>query len=351
MDYSKFDLDNLVFEDDEISFKAVLFFMSILGISNEVFITIARKKKTFFLSNKSSIGVIAEAIGLDKSEYKNLLEYHIKRDNLRSSLAPFIGGAFSAVAILLTLAIFNLLLSNFINNPVIVGFLNFMVFWLMLNLSIRLFLLLFEKRFVETICMNSIFHIILLLRRDDVFSRPDKKKLLLTMIRYFAKRIELFTIAYRSSDPGNSEWIHHHFFQLSQYIRERERWVVAPQQDTLQIVRNDFYDLAITLVSGNLGDFKWAEGLTKTTFVKVDSSTGSIKEKIIRFIGYLTPVILIGLYLWQPTFFPIIKIDSEVATIVLLAWLLLSIDVGLRLGIVTSLIRFAMDIRDLSKIR
>lgn len=347
MDYSKFNLDNLAFEDDTFSFKALLFFISLLGISNEIFITIAREKNTFFLSNKSSIDVIGEAICLDKPEHKNLLAYHVKRDNLRGILIPVIGGTFSAVVVLLILSIFNLFLSNFTDNPNVAAALNLIVIYLIFTLSIRLFLLLFEKRFIETICINSIFHIILLLRRDDVLSKSDKKKLLLSMIRYLAKRIELFGIAYRSSDSGNSEWAHNHFSQISQYIRERERWAVAPRQDTLQVLRDDFYNLAITLVSGNLGDFAW----TETISVKVGSSTGSMKGKIIRFIGYLIPAILIGLYLWHPDFFPIIKIDSEVATIVLLAWILLSIDIGLQLGIVTSLIRFAMDIRDLSKIR
>ena len=52
-------------------------------------------------------------------------------------------------------------------------------------------------------------------------------------------------------------WSQEHFKQISFFIQERGRWVIAPIETTLADLRQDFYELAIMLIKGNYGEFHW----------------------------------------------------------------------------------------------
>jgi hypothetical protein len=351
MDYNRFNLDKIDF-DSEASLNFMMIFLSLFGLGNDTIITVAKEKGTNpLIRAKSALSVIGEAIGFTDIDHKKLLDFYAKQDTIRSRFVRFLTPIFFFLCLLLILTITYYLwrLFDFTVESGVTLFLFSLIYYLTFVISARIFSLLFERYFIETICIDSVFHIVLFLCNDDVLSRPDKKRILLAMTRYLAKRIELLGIVYKNRSVSNLEWIQKHFGKISKYVRERERWIISPTSNTLQDLRDDFYNLASIFVTGYTGDFAWIDDKDEFTIKKDTSLLILIAQRAIRLIGYITPIILIALYLWRPELLPIFTINKETATTVLLAWLLLSIDIGLNLGIVNSVIKFAMDIKDLSK--
>ncbi len=356
MDFEKLDIEKLIFEDETRLFNFSYWLLYFAAYDNILF-TIA-KPKSDRLGIKSSTTILGSIFGFSESHHEKIFSYYDQQTDTRNKLAiiffiffytAFLGLTSPAIDYLNTFRNFGE--TAFAISSALV---NITIFYIGYVLSIKIFLLLFEKYYAESLCVQVLFHILLSLSRNDVLCRPDRKRVLLTNIRYLAKRVQLLGIAYRNNSPHNSKWIQNHFDDLSEYIRERERWAIAPRQGTLSSLRTDFYGLAEIFVSGNFGEYDWKKPSTDGSD-NLESSTNkksllSIGGKIIRLIGYITPIFLIGLYLWNPNNFPIINLNRDVATIVLLAWILLSLDIGLNLGIVTSLITLAKDIKDLGKI-
>ena len=66
-----------------------------------------------------------------------------------------------------------------------------------------------------------------------------------------------------------------------------------------------------------------------------------------RFFGIVLPLTLMGLYLWRPDLLPFINLSPDVVTLIFLAWLLLSIDALLNLGVVSGLANLAKGLKEL----
>ena len=78
------------------------------------------------------------------------------------------------------------------------------------------------------------------------------------------------------------------------------------------------------------------------------SVRGPIITGLPRTLGIILPLMIMGLYLWRPTLFPFITLDTSTVTLIFIAWLLLAIDAGLKLGIVAGLTNLAKGIKELT---
>ncbi len=84
-------------------------------------------------------------------------------------------------------------------------------------------------------------------------------------------------------------------------------------------------------------------GVKQTRFQK-------IQETLIRFFGILLPLIIMGLLMLFPGTFtnPNAKILENLPYI-FIAWLLVSLDITLKLGVIESLTKLITGLKDLSK--
>jgi hypothetical protein len=185
------------------------------------------------------------------------------------------------------------------------------------------------------------------LSRNDVLIRSDRKRILIRRIDYLDMTILLMPSVYASNNKTTQDWSRKHFKQMSFFIQERARWVIAPLDTTLTDLGRDFFELAAILIKGNYGEFSWQDPVEEQ-----EISSLKWQRRIInglpRFLGLILPLILMGLYLLKPTLFPFIREGGQtIVTYIFLAWLLLSNDASLKLGIVAGLTKLAKEIKGL----
>ena len=300
-------------------------------------IVLQKRSKSIQLGTLEEWGTI---LGFDSAEDTISLKYHDKRINHRVTLL-----------ILLFSPAFAYLVYSFtkiLQTETLILLLNCAVYYLGVVIAVRFLILFVDNNFADSLCIDTAFQIIFILIRDDVLIRPDKKEILIQYINYLEKYLARIGDRYRNNEERSS-WDNSHFLKMSRFVKERKRLAIMPKDSTLSTLREDFYYLSTILVSGKYGNFEWTES-NKEAIPDYSSKSNTFLPRFFRFIGYLIPAILLGLYLWNSKLFPNILIDKQVVSLILLAWLLISIDIGFNLGIVSSLIATAKGLRDIEKI-
>jgi hypothetical protein len=215
------------------------------------------------------------------------------------------------------------------------------------GVSIRLASALSGRYFAETHCIRAILNLILLLSRDDALTRPDRKKAVVSCMSELAQNTLLLSRCYASKDRANQNWLEKHFKHMARYIWERQRWAIAPKETTLADLRQDFYRLAPIYITGNYGDSSWPDE-APTPDVPTPTWVQRLLTGLHSFVGVVLPLIILGLFLWQPTLLKPLSIEPKVVTLVIIAWLLLAIDAVLELGIVAGIADLAKGIKELT---
>jgi hypothetical protein len=194
--------------------------------------------------------------------------------------------------------------------------------------------------------IQALMYIIIDLARYHNPLTLSQKKQLLNRITFLAKATRSFIYQY-DLDAKPLDWARKHFRQLELYVQERERWVVAPKDSTLEHLRQDFYHLGLIYLSGNLGDFEYETETDGTD----NAPTNKIKNFLLGIprvaIGIFIPISGLLIAAWRPDLVTNI-IDLKLVTIICIGWLLLAIDVILKLGIVSNVIGIAKGIKELT---
>jgi hypothetical protein len=212
---------------------------------------------------------------------------------------------------------------------------------------LRISSLMVDRSFAETLCVVTIINILLDISRDNVLKIPYNKRLLLRRIDYLARKTLLLTSRYLYTSATNRSWVYNHFRHMESFIRERERWVFAPDSTTLETLRDDFHRLLFEVyLGGNYGNFSWTEQ-TPASSQSHNIWKSQIQDFAPRILGVLLPVLLLVLLLWNPTSLYFIGLDNNMLSLILISWFLLSLDAVLKLGIIASLVSIAKGIKDL----
>ena len=117
----------------------------------------------------------------------------------------------------------------------------------------RLLFRILEYLIAETLCIIQIINLNIELTRDDAIYRRDVKSMVLFRMDYLARITMLIPLHYGMGRSGNQKWIQQHFQNISYYIRERRRWLIAPNETTLDDLRRDFRKLAYYYLTGKYG--------------------------------------------------------------------------------------------------
>jgi hypothetical protein len=213
------------------------------------------------------------------------------------------------------------------------------------SIALRIAFTLANKSFADTLCAVTITYLLIDLYRDDVLADTAKRKELILRMDDLARNTRLLALRYFSKSVANQEWAREHFMQMEQYIRARERWVVAPLTTTLGDLRRDFSYLAPIYFTGNYGEFVWAAAPAR------EEAAASRRQRLLsavpRMLAVILPLGVLGLLVWQQGRLEPLGINVSIIILILAAWALISIDSALKLGVVSGAINLAKEIRSL----
>jgi hypothetical protein len=303
------------------------------------------------VKNKSELNFF----GLEERQYKEITERQINQLQILYLLGviPFFIGFF--IFLIVFLIVLLLPLSQFFEFftffpkffiPLII-----MIFFVLVMelIYLRLLVRIMEYLTPEAICIIQIINLNLELTRDDVIYRRDVKSMILFRMEYLARVTMLISFHYGIGKSSNQKWIQKHFQNISYYIRERRRWLIAPNETTLDDLRRDFRKLAYYYLTGKYGAWEWQSFEFPTEVVK-QTRFQKIQGNLVRFFGITLPLLIMAFYILFPDKFP--NPDAEILKnlpYIFIAWLLVSLDITLKLGVIESLTKLITGLKDLSK--
>jgi len=227
------------------------------------------------------------------------------------------------------------------------GLLSWLYVSLILSWASRIILAITDQYYAEMLCTAQLFHILVALERENVLKIPSRKRELLTRINYLANKVVLLGYGFLKQHSQSQEWCQQHFKHIEAYLRERERWVIAPREYTLQALRRDFHALTVMFVSGRYGDYDWQVGSPEAVNLPSLSLPERITNAVLRILGLATPIAILAFMILMPQQFSQLGVDRQIVSIFAVAWLLLAIDAILKLGVVERITDLARAIRDL----
>lgn len=201
------------------------------------------------------------------------------------------------------------------------------------------------RKYADTLCILTSAFIVVELSRETVLSNSDQRAMLLERINDLSKSTLFLGRRFASKSLREQEWSAEHFRYLERFIRERERWVIAPVETTASDLRRDFYKLTRMYLSGNYGEFNW-----KTVSMPPAVSPSlreSLTPVLLRSLGIVLPLIFLGLLLWRRSDLEVIGIGSNLIALIFVSWFLLAVDAVLKLGIVAGIVNLAKEIKSL----
>jgi hypothetical protein len=205
--------------------------------------------------------------------------------------------------------------------------------------------LLSDSKYADTLCVLTIICLVIQLSYDNILSQSRHRKKLLDRINALARNTILLSGYYFSQYDANRTWAQNHFKHMELYIRERERWVLAPTGTTLDTLRRDFYELARMYIAGDYGSFSWQPdvglpGDRPRSWSELLASTG------IHVLVAVVPLIVMGYLLGESQWVTSAGLQSVVA-LIFIGWLLIIIDAFLKIGIVDKIVSLGKGIKEL----
>jgi hypothetical protein len=137
---------------------------------------------------------------------------------------------------------------------------------------------------------------------------------------------------------------------MEHYVRERERAATIPTKDTLKTLRRDFMELTWIFITGNYSHFEWQEEEEKPVHVPETERRWyqSLGAWVAKLVGALIPLAILYLIVYRPAAFEDLPLETNVLTLITLAWLFLSIDTLFSLGITSRIASLAKEIKELT---
>lgn len=299
-----------------------------------------RRKKTIWQLQVHGFQVAARILGLFDAEMEPLLKQHHKRLTIFIALLillyflivmvlafPFFYAYIGIYFVLRSLLSVNI-------DPVITALLFFIPLFYLYRTAGRISILMLERKFADTLCVMQITYILILLTRDDVLHK--RKADLLHRMNFLANKLILMGMNYTGSDIVNKKWAYDYFRKISRFVRERERLIIAPTEDTLDQLRKDMLYLGNILASGKYGAFDFQVSEVE----KDEQKPRSLLERVLAVsigIGSVAiPILVISFMIVSPEGFNQLNINRDTVFYISIAWLLLALDKLFGMGIVES---------------
>lgn len=292
---------------------------------------------------------IAKALGFSSVEFEQHLQSHQKRLSKRLGVYLLI-----LIPLLVLLVLIPFLIALLIFQTRGFSVILFYPFFLVLAVPIEVVLIkavlvMLDKYYADSLCVQASLGVLVELSRPQVLNDPSQKRYLLAYINEVARYALLLPLCFRSSSKSANEKIQNHFYRIERFVREQERLAIMPESNTLKELQRNFLNLTQLFNSGTYGDFRWqGEEETVQSAVEVPLKW---HQNFLSWAGKAVGlgIPLMGLYftLAKPTAFAGLPIDEKTVTLIALAWMFLSIDSILQLGITAKIVTTAKEIKDL----
>jgi hypothetical protein len=203
-----------------------------------------------------------------------------------------------------------------------------------------------KRRFAEVLCVIGALHLSAQLTRDDVIS--NLKDDLLYRLNSFANNLLLMGMKYSGSDEINKKWTYEHFNKISRFVRGLERLVIAPDENSLEKLRQGISRLEKIIVSEQYGSFDFQI----SEMEEIEQMPKSLSRQIFSAIGKIISIaipasVLIFMFTSIDTFNQL-NINRDSVFYIAVAWLLLALDDLLGgIGIVAKFVNLVKVSKDL----
>ena len=215
------------------------------------------------------------------------------------------------------------------------------------GLIIRLVDFIVNRYYADTMSIKTLMELLFELQSLKGLAYSNKRRQLQARISYLAELTLLLAARYSSKSQFVQGSTTRHFKMMELFIRERERMLIAPTDTTRADLLKDFYELAPVYLYGYYGKFTLPDPATTPEEQQGRWHSSRFFSGLLRFVGFILPLLLMGYYLRNPQAFPFVKIDASIVTIIFGAWLLIAIDNIMKLGVMTQLLSVAKGIKDL----
>lgn len=345
----KADLSNYIFADESswIFSGFINFITNLMGMAEMIIPLVERGFIRRFrvlgklIKGEYSISIAAKMLAIKNDFRVNMINWHDKRlmgFNFMISIA-YIPIAFIGAVLLA------LVPEKYLNAASLRVFFQIYIFLLAI-LSIRIGSLMIRKHYADTISAMNGIYLMLELFHPDGISTPNHRKRIQRRLNFLANSIVLLAQRYRSASGENERLISEHFQSIEEYIRERERWVVLPKETTLEELRKDFAALLPILINGNYGDF--IVPVKEQKIKQEPPYWRKVAGGILGFIGLVIPIFsLMNLYVIKTQDFLPANTDPNTFTAIMAAWLLLTLDGILKLGLIETFTNLVKSVREL----
>ena len=219
------------------------------------------------------------------------------------------------------------------------------LFLLSIGIPLKIAARLRDSKFSESACALESLRILIDLEREDALVYPLQKKYLMIRMSYLSSISLLIPKQYPSNRYRRS-WINNQFRSISAFIQDRQSWLYAPGETTLQDLRRDYHMLAKMYIDGSYGSFPYSEEFQPEPVpVRQQQS-----QTIAQWLGFLLPLGLIVSAFFFPNSLPTPLQSPEIQEVFIwlgTTWLLIGIDKYLNLGVLDSIVDLASGLKGL----
>lgn len=221
----------------------------------------------------------------------------------------------------------------------------FGIFSAVILYGFRIATFIIDKYYADTLCLVSSIFLLIELSRENALIQPNMVRSLLFRLRVLARNILLLVYYYESPSVKNNAWIRDFFMKMEMRVREYERWVIAPDKNTLRNLRSEINKLTKLFLDRNYEKVSYE--LPEVTIASPQDQRNKLPAFINRIIGIAVPGLFLGLLYFYPDQIDNIGLDRNIVGLISISWLLLTVDASLGLGITDRVSNFAKAIRDL----
>ncbi len=343
-DYFIIDQGNLYWR---LVFRLQKYFLPLIPII-EIYPLLIKRKGPVGFRNWVFVTETAKAMGLyDETFRQNFRRYEKGFDQLHFSfIAIYLLLSPLVVGVIIGMIFLHQQLFASINGS-LYFFFTLLLLFSTLSAVMRLGYMIPRRRFAEVLCVVGVLHLSVQLTRDDVL--PNLKEDLLYRLNSLANNLTLMGMNYSGSDDINKDWVYDYFNKISRFVRGLERLVIAPDEKSIQQLRQDIARLTKIIISGQYGSFDFQISEVEKTDQRPKSLLVQIVTVIGKVISIAIPASVLIFMFTSIDAFNQLNINRDSVFYIAVAWLLLALDDLLGgLGIVEkflNLVKVSKDLR------
>jgi hypothetical protein len=203
-----------------------------------------------------------------------------------------------------------------------------------------------DKKYAESLSIWIAVCLIIDLQRNDPLGTKERRNRVLKRAHDLRHCLLLLSLNYIGRDDENRRWSKNHFRQMERYVHERERWIIAPMESTVDDLIRDFLWFSGILISGLYWQFTWGAGEEQIEKAEEKTSSKRLLDFLPRLFGYILPVAILSFLLLRPGILNV-DLNTSVLSLVLLSWGLIGIDNLLNLGFTAQIVNLAKGVKEL----